>query len=203
MTELESMLAVGWNSGDPFTRRALADALEESGYEDDADRQRALAELLARHETRFTTVTIAREWREGGPENRYRVLLVADGQCHATGPSGLIPAASPPTFWVGPAGEVWMARDGAWHHGYACIIYDPDEPDLGVEHLDFIGGSPDEVIDGLNEFQFEAGRHVLIYLTGTPSKEMHWFRCDGETWEEIDPPDDPTSELIRTGHYFS
>src|SRR4051812_36666994 len=92
MTDLETMLAVAGNSGDPVARLALADALAQAGDEDAASRQRRLAELLARHGSKFTTVTVAREWREPGPENRYRVLLVADGRCYATQASGLTPA---------------------------------------------------------------------------------------------------------------
>src|SRR5262245_27808926 len=139
MTELETMLAVGWNSGDPTTRLALADALAEAGHEEDADRQRALAELLARHPDKFATVTVARDWREAGPQRRYRALLVADGRCHATGESGLT-LVRPVNFWSGPAGEMWIARKGRWCHGYGCTLYHPAT--AVVEHLDFLGDSP-------------------------------------------------------------
>ena len=58
MTDLETMLAVAGTSGDPPARLALADALEEAGDADAAGRQRALAELLAQHGSKFATVTI-------------------------------------------------------------------------------------------------------------------------------------------------
>ena|SRR5436190_1551888 len=70
MTDLERMLAVLGNSGDPAARLTLADALAKAGDEDAADRQRALAELLARHGSKFTTVTVAREWRPGKAPKR-------------------------------------------------------------------------------------------------------------------------------------
>lgn len=196
MSALEQLLAVCGNSGDPTDRLVLADALEEAGDQDVASRQRALARLLEMHGTKFAKVSVAKDWWEEGSQSPYRALIVAEKECYAAGKSGLTPAELG-FFWSGPAGEMWMACKGKWTHGYGGTLYNP--ADASMEHPDAMGECPEEVLEGLREYEPQTGVIGLVYLSGEPSKEVYWYRWDGEAWQPIDPATNWLPDLKAIG----
>jgi hypothetical protein len=196
MSTLEQLLAVCGNSGNPTNRLVLADALEEAGDQDAAAKQRALARLLEMHGTKFATVSVVKDWWGKGSQDPYRALVVADNECYVAGRSRVRPAELE-FFWSGPAGEMWMALRGRWAHGYGGILYNP--ANASVEHPDAMGESLEEVLEGLREYDPQKGTIVLVYLSGEPSKELYWYRWDGEGWQATGSHPD-LKAIARTGH---